>query len=59
LHAAGTVAHEITHGDNLVIELFLLYLREKIEEHLIDKERKSRLSCEICPSLNFERGRLP
>jgi hypothetical protein len=59
LHAPGTVVHEITHGDNRVTELFLLYLREKIEEHLIDTERKSRLSVETYDPLNVERDRLP
>lgn len=60
LHAPGTVVHEITHGDHRVIELFLLYLREKIEEHLIDTGRKPpRISCEICPPLNVELDRVP
>jgi len=59
LHAPGTVVHEITHGDNRVTELFLLYLREKIEEHLIDTERKSRLSGETYGLSNIERDRLP
>ncbi|CAF1500643.1 unnamed protein product [Rotaria sordida] len=59
LHAPGTVVHDITNGDNRAVELFLLHLREKIEEHLIRTGRKSRLQWETWRSYNVERYRLP
>ncbi|CAF1376878.1 unnamed protein product [Adineta steineri] len=54
LHAPGTVVHEIIHGDNRVIELFLLYLREKLEEHLIETGKKVHISHEILPPIHIE-----
>lgn len=59
LHAPGTVVHDITNGDNRAIELFLLHLREKIEEHLIRTGRRSRLQWETWRTFNVERHRLP
>lgn len=59
LHAPGTVVHDITNGDHRAIELFLLHLREKIEEHLIRTGRKSRLQWETWRSYQFERHQLP
>jgi hypothetical protein len=59
LHAPGTVVHDITNGDHRAIELFLLHLREKIEENLIRTGRKSRLQWETWRSYNVERYRLP
>ena len=59
LHAPGTVVHDITNGDNRAVELFLLHLREKLEEHLIRTGRKSRLQYETWRSYNVERYRLP
>ncbi|CAF1163824.1 unnamed protein product [Rotaria sp. Silwood1] len=59
LHAPGTVVHDITNGDHRAVELFLLHLREKIEEHLIRTGRKSRLQWETWRSFNVERHRLP
>jgi hypothetical protein len=59
LHAPGTVVHDITNGDNRAVELFLLHLREKLEEHLIRTGRKSRLQWETRRSFINERHRLP
>ena len=59
LHAPGTVVHDITNGDHRAIELFLLHLREKLEEHLIRTGRKSRLQLETWRSYHNERHRLP
>jgi hypothetical protein len=59
LHAPGTVVHDITNGDHRAVELFLLHLREKLEEHLIRTGRKSRLQYETWRSYNVERYRLP
>jgi hypothetical protein len=59
LHAPGTVVHDITNGDHRAVELFLLHLREKLEEHLIRTGRKSRLQWETWRSFNVERYRLP
>ena len=59
LHAPGTVVHDITNGDQRAVELFLLHLREKLEEHLIRTGRKSRLQWETWRSYNQERYRLP
>jgi hypothetical protein len=59
LHAPGTVVHDITNGDHRAVKLFLLRLREKIEEHLILTGRKSRLQWETWRSFNNERYRLP
>lgn len=59
LHAPGTVVHDITNGDIRAVELFLLHLREKLEEHLIRTGRKSRLQYETWRSYNVERYRLP
>ena len=59
LHAPGTVVHDITNGDNRAVELFLLHLREKLEENLIRTGRKSRLQWETWKSYNVERYRLP
>ena len=59
LHAPGTVVHDITNGDQRAVELFLLHLREKLEEHLIRTGRKSRLQYETWRSFNNERHRLP
>jgi hypothetical protein len=59
LHAPGTVVHNITNGDHRAVELFLLHLREKLEEHLIRTGRKSRLQWETWRSFNVERHRLP
>jgi len=59
LHAPGTVVHDITNGDNRAVELFLLHLREKLEEHLIRTGRKSRLQWETWRSFNNERHCLP
>ena len=59
LHAPGTVVHDITNGDHRAVELFLLHLREKLEEHLIRTGRKSRLQWETWRSYNVERHRLP
>jgi hypothetical protein len=59
LHAPGTVVHDITNGDHRAIELFLVHLREKLEEHLIRTGRKSRLQWETWRSFNSERHRLP
>lgn len=59
LHAPGTVVHDITNGDHRAVELFLLHLREKLEEHLIRTGRKSRLQWETWRSYNVERYRLP
>ncbi|CAF1483528.1 unnamed protein product [Rotaria magnacalcarata] len=59
LHAPGTVVHDITNGDNRAVELFLLHLREKIEEHLIRTGRRSRLQWETWRTFNVERHRLP
>ncbi|CAF0965011.1 unnamed protein product [Didymodactylos carnosus] len=59
LHAPGTVVHDITNGDRRAIELFILHLREKIEEHLIRTGRKSRLHWETWRSYNTERRALP
>jgi len=43
LDAPGTVVHDITNENNRAAELFLLHLREKLEEHLIPTGRKSLL----------------
>jgi hypothetical protein len=59
LHAPGTVVHDITNGDHRAVELFLLHLREKLEEHLLRTGRKSRLQWETWRSFNVERHRLP
>ncbi|CAF3295420.1 unnamed protein product [Rotaria socialis] len=59
LHAPGTVVYDITNGDNRAVELFLLHLREKLEENLIRTGRKSRLQWETWRSFNVERYRLP
>lgn len=59
LHAPGTVVHDITNGDHRAIELFLLHLREKLEEHLIRTGRKTRLQYETWRSFHHERLRLP
>ena len=59
LHAPGTVVYDITNGDKRAVELFLLHLREKLEEHLIRTGRKSRLQWETWRSFNVERYRLP
>ncbi|CAF1006010.1 unnamed protein product [Rotaria sordida] len=59
LHAPGTLVYDITNGDRRAVELFLLHLREKIEEHLIHTGRKSRLQWETWRSFNVERHRLP
>ena len=59
LHAPGTVVHDITNGDHRAVELFLLHLREKLEEHLIRTGRKSRLQWETWRSYHHERHRLP
>lgn len=59
LHAPGTVVHDITNGDQRAVELFLLHLREKLEEHLIRTGRKSRLQWETWRSFHHERHRLP
>ena len=59
LHAPGTVVHDITNGDHRSLELFLLHLREKLEEHLIRTGRKSRLQWETRRSFHNERHRLP
>ena len=59
LHAPGTVVHDITNGDHRAVELFLLHLREKLEDHLIHTGRKSRLHWETWRSYNVERYRLP
>ena len=59
LHAPGTVVHDMTNGDHRAVELFLLHLREKLEEHLIRTGRKSRLQWETWRSYNNERHRLP
>lgn len=59
LHAPGTVVHDITNSDPRAIELFLLHLREKIEEQLIRTGRKSRLQWETWRSYQFERHQLP
>lgn len=59
LHAPGTVVHDITNGDHRGVELFLLHLREKLEENLIRTGRKSRLQWETWKSYNVERHRLP
>jgi hypothetical protein len=59
LHAPGTVVHDITNGDHRAVELFLLHLREKLEEHLIRMGKKSRLEWETWRSYNNERYRLP
>jgi hypothetical protein len=58
LHAPGTVVHDITNGDHRAVELFLLHLREKLEEHLIRTGRKSRLQWETRRSYNNEHHRL-
>ena len=59
LHAPGTVVHDITNGDHRAIELFLLHLREKLEENLIRTGRKTRLQFETWRSFQHERFRLP
>lgn len=59
LHAPGTLVHDMTNGDPRAVELFLLHLREKIEDHLIHTGRKSRLHWETWRSYNLERYRLP
>ncbi|UJR29842.1 hypothetical protein I4U23_017385 [Adineta vaga] len=59
LHAPGTVIHEIIHGDIRVVELFLLYLREKLDEHLIEQGKKIRLPNERFSPLNLEHEHLP
>jgi hypothetical protein len=59
LHAPGTVVRDITNGDKRAVELFLLHLREKLEEHLIRTGKKSRLEWETWRSINNERYRLP
>ena len=59
LTAPGTLVHHITNGDQRSVELFLLHLREKIEEHLLRTGRKSRLQWETWRSFHHERSRLP
>lgn len=54
LHAPGTVVHEIIHGDNRVVELFLLYLREKIDERLVETGKKVLLPSVRCPPENVQ-----
>ena len=56
---AGTAVHDMTKGDHRAVELFLLHLREQLEEHLIRTGRKSRLQWETWRSYNNERYRLP
>lgn len=59
LTAPGTLVHHITNGDQRSVELFLLHLREKIEEHLLRTGRKSRLQYETWRSFHHERSHLP
>ena len=59
LTAPGTLVHHITNGDQRSVELFLLHLREKIEEYLLRTGRKSRLQWETCRSFQHERPHLP
>jgi hypothetical protein len=59
LLAPGTILHDIINGDHRAVELFLLHLREKVEEHLIRTGRKSYLEWKTWRSFNNERYRLP
>ncbi|CAF1395150.1 unnamed protein product [Adineta ricciae] len=59
LHAPGTVVHEIIHGDVRVIELFLLYLREKIDENLREQGKKVRFPRVRFAPLNVQPVELP
>ena len=59
LNAPGAVVRDITNGDNRAIELFLIRLREKIEEHLMRTGRRSRLQWDARHSYNVDRHRFP
>jgi len=59
LHAPGTVVHDIINEEHRAVELFLIHLREKLEDHIIRTGKKSRLQWESWRSFNVDRYRLP
>ncbi|CAF0860273.1 unnamed protein product [Adineta steineri] len=60
LQVPGTIVHDIINEEHNSIATFLIHLREKIEEHIIQTEKqKFRLQLKTYRSLNSDNYHLP